>query len=308
MKLSKQERIGAMIIVAIVILALGAFLLIKPEIEAIGTTRTTLAEKQAELNAAKEKQSKKDPLRNEIMAAYQEGEHLADMFFPELASYEADDAFREFILQCKSNIVVEEVAVEQPSIETLSISFYTTPNVEYDLKTYATQGVEATDEEAVLMARKVAIQNALNNPMTIGASRVTFTVSALTNDDLIKFCDEINHYIKTENGTSTRKAIKIGGLGLEYKDVTNFYSDLSDDKVSEIERGAGLDALRQLSGGSFSGNGGGGDEYGSGGRGDGSSSESSIDRFLFKWSDSITFYSIERMQNPTAQLDAQDGI
>lgn len=304
MKLSKQERIGAMIIIAIVILALGAFLLIKPEIEAIGTTRTTLAEKQTELNNAKEKQSKKDPLRAEIMAAYQEGEHLADMFFPELASYEADDAFREFILQCKSNIVVEQLEVEEPSVGTLSITFRTPTSVEYALKTYATQGMEPSDEETRLAARQVAIQNALGNPMTIGASKVSFTVSALTNDDLIKFCDEINDYIKNENGANNRKAIMIGGLGLEYENVTQFYDALSDEKAEQMENGDGLNALRQISGINFGSDVPVGDSsYENRGE-----EEPSVDDYLFKWNDTITFYSIERMQNPTAQLDAQDGI
>ncbi|MCH5205520.1 MAG: hypothetical protein J1F09_01120 [Oscillospiraceae bacterium] len=305
MKLSKQERIGAMIILAIVILALGAFLLIKPKIEAIGSTRETLTQKQKELNDAKTKQSKKDPLRDQILDAYQEGEHLADMFFPELATYEADDAFREFLLQCKSNIVVEELDVEEPGVGTLGVSFYTPKNVEYALKTYATQGMEPTEEESRLAARRVAMENALGTPMSIGASRVSFTVSALTNDDLIKFCDEINDYVKTENGTSSRKAVMIDGLALEYRDVTKFYDALSERSISEMESGAGLDALRQLSGKDISGgnNGAGGyDETGE------SNERPSAEVYLYKLSDAITFYSIERMQNPTAQLDAQDNM
>lgn len=306
MKLSKQERIGAMIILAIVILALGAFLLIKPKIEAIGTTRETLAQKQKELNEAKEKQSKKDPLRNQILDAYQEGEHLADMFFPELASYEADDAFREFLLQCKSNIVVEELEVEEPGVGTLGVTFYTPPSVEYDLKTYATQGMEPTEEETRLAARQIAMQNALGTPMSIGASKVNFTVSALTTDDLIKFCDEVNDYIKSENGASNRKAIMIDGVELEYRDVTKFYDNLSDEKISEMENGAGLDALRQLSGKDVSGGYGGG--YG-GNEGSNTDNDTpTVEVYLYKLTDSITFYSIERMQDPTAQLNAQDGI
>ena len=308
MKLSKQERIGAMIILAIVILALGAFLLIKPEIEAIGTTRETLAQKQTELNAAKEKQSKKDPLRDEIMATYQEGEHLADMFFPELASYEADDAFRAFILQCKSNIVVEEVEVREPSVETLSTTFYVTPDVEYSLKTYATQGVEPTDEELRLAARKVALQSALGDPQTIGASKVTFTVSALSNYDLIKFCDEINDYVITENGSSSRKAIMIGGMALEYKDVADFYDELSKDSEDEMNK-AGTDALSQLSGINLSTNDidVGQPDYGYEPENP-NNGKVAVEDYLFQYTDTLTFFSIERMQNPTAQLDAQDGI
>lgn len=305
MKLSKQERIGAMIILAIVILALGAFLLIKPKIEAIGSTREALAQKQKELSDAKEKQSKKDPLRKQILEAYQEGEHLADMFFPELASYEADDAFREFLLQCKSNIVVEELEVEEPGVGTLSVEFFAPHSIEYALKTYATQGMEPTEEENRLAARQVAMRSALGTPMDIGASRVSFTVSALTNDDLIKFCDEINDYVKTENGASNRKAVMIDGVELEYRDVVDFYDALAEKSTEEMENGAGADALRQLSGVSFSNENVGYPGYDNVG---GVAEKPSVEVYLYKLTDAITFYSIERMQNPTAQLDAQDNI
>lgn len=314
MKLSKQERIGALVILAIVILALGAFLLIKPKFESAASTKETLAAKLVELKDAQDKAARKGPLRDQILEAYKEGEHLADMFFPELKDYEADNALREFLLGCTSNVVVEEVEVGEPETGTLSASFYAPATVEYALKTYATQGVEATEEEAALQARQAAIMSALSNSQEIGASTVSFTVRGLTNEDLIAFCDEVNTYTKKENDTDTRKAIMLNGMSIEYdrgpmeRNVTEFYSELASDTVADIQSGAGYDAIASISG--LSGlerpeapvTGEGGDTT------TGYAERASAEDYYYEMDAELVFYSIERMQDPTAQLDAQDGI
>ena len=328
MRLSKQERIGLLIILAVVILALGAFLLIKPQIETIQTTMGTLESKEKELNDLEEKQKKKPGLRADILAAYEDGEHLADMFFPELASYEADDAFRDFLAQCKSNIVVQELQVENPTTAVLSSTFFTESSVTYALKSYATQGVEPTEEETALAARMAAVQSALSAPQTIGASNVTFAVSALSNEELLKFADEVNNY-KIDG---TRKALMLNGIEMEYPRMVTFY-DILMDADSIYKEGEGIRALRALLNNNSIG------QYPDGYTppnttappapepevpevpeepgenepevvvpGGDEEIDDSPTTYIYTLETSVTFYSIERMQNPTAQLDAQDGV
>ena len=67
MKLSKQERIGAVIITVIVIILVGIFVFIKPRFEAIGTARMSYENKQAELTAAQEKAATKNDLRESVI-------------------------------------------------------------------------------------------------------------------------------------------------------------------------------------------------------------------------------------------------
>ncbi len=355
MKLSKQERIAALVIMAIIILALGGFLLVKPKFEEVGTTKTNLETKTKERDDAVAKQGKKAGLRDDILKTYEDGEHLADMFFPELTSYEADNAFREFITNCKSNVIVEQIEVSEPSTATLSASFYTPQSVEYALKTYATQGVEPTAEESEIAARQAALVSALMNSQTIGASTVSFTVSALTNEDLIKFADEVNNYYKDENGTSTRKAVALAGFNIAYdkgtydRNVSTFYDKISENATNYMsEGGPGTEALNALRSGTGTGTaennaaaapseGGapaepsgtptvpentppapstGGDtgsenigENITGGLSpDGADGDLGAADFYYTMDTELTFYSIERMQNPKAQLDAQDGI
>lgn len=301
MKLSKQERIGALIILAIVILALGAFLLIKPKFEEVGRTKETLAQREQELASAQERQKLKDPLRKDIEKEYQEGEHLADMFFPELSSYQAENTFRTFIKQLPFPIVAEELTVEEPTTETLSVNFYTPTLVEYALKTYVTQGLEPSEEELKLEARNQALQAALLEEQSIGASKVTFTVTTLTRDDMWKFIDAINDY-KVKEGNSSeeiRKAMFISSAGTKYTEVNQFYDLVVEESTEEMDR-IGRDLIREL-----------GFEV------DDEDSEPTEpgeqEEIKFKipvtisFSETVTFLSIERMQDPKNQLDLQDG-
>lgn len=313
MRLSKQERIGALIILAIVILALGAFLLIKPKFEEVGRTQATLTQRQTELKQAQDRQALKGGLRTQIEAEYEEGEHLADMFFPELNSYETENAFRAFMQQLEFPVVVESVSVEQPTTESLSVSFYTPSEVTYALKTYVTQGIteEATEDEVKNAARLLALMASLSEPQTIGASKLTFTASFLKQEDVLKFVDAVNEYLVKEEGSSdpVRKALMINTLSIPYNEVVKFYSKTSEDSMQEISR-IGRNYMRE----------------------DGfhlenpnpetpvtpdnpdnpdnpnNPEEEEDGQRVYTYSDTITFLSIERMQDPKAQLDAQDGV
>ena len=312
MRLSKQERIGALIILAIVILALGAFLLIKPKFEEVGRTKATLAERQNELQQAQERQSLKGGLKTQIEEQYEIGEHLADMFFPEYKSYEADDAFRAFLQQLDFPVTVESVTVGEPSTTNLSVSFYTPTEVSYALKTYVTQGitVEQTEEEQKQAARMAALATALAEAQTVGASTVSFTASMLTRADVLKFADAVNSYVMQE-GTAepVRKALSISGVTLEYSEVDDFYGKAIEKSSTEISA-IGRDYMREDG---FKIDGDQADnpnpETPANPENPGGDDENILTYAkTYKFTGTVTFHSIERMQDPKAQLDAQDGV
>ena len=303
MRFSKQERIAALIILAVIIIALGAFLIIKPAIQDYAASKKTVASKQAELDKLEARRKTKDPLREQIEQAYKDGEHLADMFFPELASYEADDAFRAFIAQCSTNIIVEEVSVSEPTTVTLANAFYTPVSVDYALKSYVQSGVEPTEAEQKVKARTEALMAALSESQTIGASKVDFTVTAKTRDDILKFADEVNDYMVNEGAGKTRKAIMITGMQFTYDEVNKKYDELVDKEIEKMdaegeralaaEVGADIPPIPNF------------DDDDDDDENDG---KPVLSEYLFTYSGTLTFYSIERMQDPKAQLDAQDGI
>ncbi len=303
MRFSKQERIAVLIILAVIILALGAFLIIKPAIEEYNATTKTVESKQKKLDDLNARRANKDPLREQIETAYKEGEHLADMFFPEFASYEADDAFREFIKQVKTNVIVEQVTVGEPTTATLGASFFTPSSVEYALKSYATSGVEATEEEVARATRWRALQSALSESQTIGASEVQFTVTAKTRDDILKFADEVNDYIVKEEGGDTRKAIMISGMDFSYAEVNEKYDALVEKDIAKMDA-VGKQALAAEIGGNPPEI----PPVPDDGEGQNPEGEAALSEYLFTYSGTLTFYSIERMQDPKKQLDQQDGI
>lgn len=304
MKLSKQERIATIVILVLVILGVGIFVFIKPAFDSLASTQKNLDNKQAEYKADLEKAGRKADLRTDIEKAYEEGEHLADMFFPELASYEADEAMRAFLAQCKANVVVEQLEVDEPTTAVLSPYFSVTKDVVYELKSYATRGAEADEEETRRLERLAQLQSALGSAQTIGASTVSFTVSAIDREELLKFADEVNNYIVKENNKDTRKAIMLNGMSFKCPEVDKEY----DAKIAEINSEAekvGKEALERETGEAA-------DNPTASTENPENTSEKdakvNVSECIYKVDTSITFYSIERMQNPKSQLDKQDGV
>lgn len=304
MKLSKQERIATIVILILVILGVGIFVFIKPAIDGLSSTQKNLDNKQAEYKADVEKAGRKADLRTDIEKAYEEGEHMADMFFPELASYEADEAMRAFLAQCKANVVVEQLEVEEPTTAILSPYFSVSEEVVYELKSYATRGAEADEEETRRLERLAQLQSALGSAQTIGASTVSFTVSAIDREELLKFADEVNNYIVKENNKDTRKAIMLNGMSFKCPEVDKEY----DAKIAEINSEAekvGKEALERETGEAA-------DNPTASAENPENTSEKdakvNVSECIYKVDTSITFYSIERMQNPKSQLDKQDGV
>lgn len=302
MKLSKQERIATIVILIIVILTVGIFVFIKPAFENMSSTQQNLDNKKAEYSAVVEKQARKNTLRDQIIETYKDGEHMADMFFPELTSYQADEALRAFLAQCKSNIVVEEVSVEEPTTSTLSPYFFIPEEVVYELKSYANQGVSTDEATQKRLDRLAKLQMALGGEQTIGSSTVSFAVSAIDREELLRFADDVNEYIVKENGKDTRKAIILNGMSFSFGEVDEEYNDLVE-KLNAQAEAEGQAAFARETGKSYEGKAG----ENSGNESD-KEGEVNVEDVVYRVDTSITFFSIERMQDPTAQLDRQDGL
>ncbi len=301
MKLSKQERIGILVIAIIVILGLGIWLFIVPRFEAISASSLTRDNKQAELIDKQTKQATKEDLRIQVMKAYEEGEDLADMFFEELSPYMADHEMRAFLDQCEANVLVESLTIGEPTTYTLAPSYFVENEVIYDLKTYVTQGLEPSEEEAAAANRLALLQSTLGTSQTVGSTTITFVVTAIDPAELIKFCDEVNSYIKDENGTPTRKAIMINGIAIEYPLVTAEYEDAMSEQQIEIEKKGITELYKNFNmtvpNGIISEEAEKEDQK-----------ELEVSDYIYSTELSLTFFSVERMQDPTDQLKAQDAI
>lgn len=228
MKLSKQERIAAIFVIIAVIIVAGVFLFIKPNIETINTTKATLANKKAEYEADLEKAGTKDDLKQEILTAYDTGKNLADMFFPELKSYEVDQQVRAFLEQCDAEIVVESLTVSEAGTAGLSASMFTPPQVEYALKTYVNQGNTNSMLNDLGLIRQALIVASLGEAQTIGASTAQFSVKAKTQEAMLAFADAVNNYEMEENGKMVRKAVEINSISFTDEATTLLYNERAE--------------------------------------------------------------------------------
>lgn len=323
MKLSKQERIGLMIIIAVVIIALGGFLMFKPKLEEMNRNKETVETKQKEYDTKKAKADTKADLRKQIEDAYEKGEDTADMFFSEMDGYEVDDMFREFLENRKytkpdankpeeqAKILVEELQIGEFDTDTLSPSFTEIRPVTYPLKQFATQGgVTLSKEEQAEQLRKAALQAALGGDQTIGATTISFTAKSLSNDELIKFADEINNFVREENGNVVRKAMKTQNIELTYNDITRKYDEMVEDILEEAEAN-GKAAFEHDFPGALSGSSSSGSNVltpNPDAAGNNNNNKGDVSDYLCSWENTLTLYSVERMQNPKPILDEQDGI
>lgn len=301
MKLSKQERIAVIVIAILVILVVGVFVFIKPNIETINATKATLETKNKELSDAKTKAATKDGLREQILAAYDKGKNTADMFYPEMKSYEVDNEVRAFLEQCETEVLVESLTVSQPQTASLSTSVFVPSSVSYALKDYVNQGV-TTDITKIdpNLIRQVAIRAALGDAQTIGASTATFTIKAETKEALLSFADEVNDYVKDQNGKETRMAVSINNIAFEDKELIEEYRERAEGNENN---NTNTPSAREAAPPANNANNDNNDNNDN--DNDNNNDDENAEEF-FELSVTLTFYSIERMQDPTATLDAQD--
>ena len=261
----------------------------------------TLNSKTTELQTNQKRADTQEDLKIAVLEAYKQGSNQADMFFEEMTTYQADQELRAFLAQCKTNIFVEDLTVGEPGVATLSPQYYTAKDVTYDLKTYVTQGVEPTEAELATQQRWDAVKNLLGTSQQVGAITVDFTVYALTAEEIMAFCDEINDYIKIENDKETRKACMISGVAISYE--TN--KEAFDELIAENEFDAKTDAINALYK-EFS------MKVPEGALPEEKTNEDEEEEqlnpqdYVYSFDASLTFYSVERMQDPTEQLNAQE--
>lgn len=315
MKLSKQERIAVLVIAVVILLGLGIFLFIVPKFEAIGTSSASLINKQQELQTDIDRAATKQQLGEDVKNAYEEGRNIADMFFEEMQPYEADAEVRAFIQYCNDNgvkVAVDSLSIGSPTVATLGVSFFSEPTVTYELKTYATQGQEMTEEEIAAQTRQELLQAALAATQTVGSIDVSFTATLLTDEDVLKFVDIVNNYQKQEEGGVTRKAIRLtSGYSMTDAEVEQKYSDYIEDITKKVTDAANKQLAKDTGKTVGAANNNAADETAPADNTDNANNNKDDKVATFEdntrtLSVSLTLYSIERMADPTDQLSAQN--
>ena len=120
MKLSYREKIILMIVVAVMTLAVGFFVAIKPKINTISQSKTLLTQKQSEKLAVDEKIKTAEAITKKLKDTYDEDKKLSEFFMPEVNTYEVDQFLSEKLEQ--NNIKV--TGLDLTAMKETDLAFY----------------------------------------------------------------------------------------------------------------------------------------------------------------------------------------
>lgn len=230
MKISKQEQIFIIIFIVAAILGVGFFVFLLPNFNNIDVNNKNLESTKnqyAELQAKLEHEATID---DEIKTAYEEGKNLADSFYDDLTTYEADEIMRQFIARGE-NITIDGLSVSPFSTSTLSITTFTPTEITYPLKDFANTVVQQEEEviditkmtprERLMHMKKLtSVLLAASEPVTVGSITVSFTAHSDKLENLHAFVDLLNEGVYDENikdkdGKPQRKATYMSNVSFE---------------------------------------------------------------------------------------------
>ncbi len=136
MKLSSMEKIILAVFLAVVIIAVGVFLLILPEYNKIEPNTQALAAAQAEREQLYDTLAREATIDTEIQDALDDANKFSMNFYEDMTTYEADVLIRE-ILEA-TNMSTDSLSIGDFTTSTLTVSDYVETVVNYPLKDYAT--------------------------------------------------------------------------------------------------------------------------------------------------------------------------
>lgn len=219
MKISKQERTIIIIFLVVAILGVGIFMFVWPQYNSIGTNKAKLTAVKQERDELMTTLEREATIDEEIKTAYKDGKDLANGFYPDLTTYEADEVMRKFIAQ-QPKLKYDGLTISALSTATLDISDFTDVEVTYPLKDFANTNVTDDEVDTTKMtdAEKVEYYKTLirtllstSAPVTVGCVTVSFNVTTTDLKAMNDFIDELNkgvydETIKSSDGTPQRKA------------------------------------------------------------------------------------------------------
>ncbi len=135
MKLKNKEKVILAVLLAVVIIAMGVFLLILPEYNKIEPNKQNLASAQQKRDELYQTLSRENTIDSEIQTALDKANKFSENFYHDLTTYEADRILRD-ILE-KTSTSTYGMTIDNFSTSSLTLSEYVDAVVTYPLKDYS---------------------------------------------------------------------------------------------------------------------------------------------------------------------------
>lgn len=231
MKISKQEQIFIIIFIVAAIVGVGFFVFVLPNFNNIEVNNKNLTNTKNQYTELENKLKDREPkINGEIDAAYEEGKNLADSFYNDLTTYEADEIMRQFLAKA-TDVKIDGLSIAPFATSTLSISVFKPTEVTYPLKDFANTVVQEEEElvditkltprEKIMYLKSInAALLSIEQPVTVGSIEVAFTAKSDKLENLHELVDILNEGIYDENikdkdGNPQRKATYMKSVEFE---------------------------------------------------------------------------------------------
>lgn len=233
MKLKNNEKIILAVLLAVVIIAMGVFLLILPEYNKIEPNKQGLASAQQRRDELYQTLSRESTIDNEIQTALDKANKFSENFYHDLTTYEADRILRDIL--AKTSTSTYGISIEDYNVSTLTLSQYVDAVVTYPLKDYSgyiepgvidvsAYGITYDEEGNITVPEGFTTDDAKNllkdymrimlttQEQTVGSISLNFDIKG-TRKDFINFLDYV---------AALDKATYINATNVLYTDT---YSD-----------------------------------------------------------------------------------
>lgn len=260
MKLKNNEKIILAVLLAVVIIAVGVFLLILPEYNKIEPNKQSLASAQQKRDELYQTLTRENTIDSEIQTALDKANKFSENFYHDLSTYEADRILRD-ILE-KTSTGTYGMAISDYSTVDLTLEQYIEEVVTYPLKDYSgyiepgiidvsAYGITYDEDGNIVVPEGFTLEDTkdlLKEYMTIMLSTQTQTIGAITLEcdvkgarkDFISFLDYV---------AGLDKATHIDVTDVVYSETYSEEKPGEGGAVGEIgEEGAAPAATKKLNG------------------------------------------------------------
>ncbi len=135
MKLSNKEKVILAVFLAIVILAVGAFMLVVPEYQKISGNKASLEDAKVRRDQLYNTLTRESTIDQELKDALNAAKDYTDYFYDDMTTYQADSMFREILKN--GGINTDSLTIGEFTTSTLSLSTFVETFVTYPLKEYS---------------------------------------------------------------------------------------------------------------------------------------------------------------------------
>lgn len=240
MKLGYRDRIILLIVMIIVVFAIGIFVFIKPQWEALEANKSALATAEKDWDDQLVKFNDINTIRDNINKRYEEALTISEGFTDEMDSTQLDQFLQETFMNTEKHIkngvqLADSSAISDYGTASMPYYYYTPGVVTYPLYEYA--DFDGSLEAATKEKLKESTILAGRSTQTVGNGSAQL-IFKINREDTMALIDAVRKYALDNNDAILLKSVEItdydfNGTPLERDDEGNIIEDPEEPAEGE---------------------------------------------------------------------------